>query len=74
MTVTGPGGDGRLVIVEREGRIRIMKNGSLLAVPFLDISSLVDDSGEGGLLDVAFPPDYRTSGLSATSSAGGCSA
>lgn len=63
ITVTSPGGDPRLFVVERAGRIRIVKDGSTLPVAFLDISSLVDDSGEGGLLDVAFPRDYRTSGL-----------
>jgi glucose/arabinose dehydrogenase len=33
-------GDDRLFIVEQEGRIRILQNGSLLAADFLDISSL----------------------------------
>ncbi len=57
--VTNAGGDDeRLFIVERAGRIRIVQNGALLPTPFLDISSLVDTSGEGGLLSIAFHPDY----------------
>lgn len=56
-------GDGRLFIVEKPGRIRIYDNGTLLATPFLDIESLVDDAGnEQGLLGLAFHPDYANNG------------
>jgi glucose/arabinose dehydrogenase len=52
-------GSGRLFIVEQGGLIRIIKNGSLLTTPFLDVSSLLKSSdGEQGLLSVAFPPGY----------------
>jgi glucose/arabinose dehydrogenase len=51
-------GSGRIFIVERAGRIRLVKNGSLQATPFLDISGHVQSGGEDGLLSVAFPPDY----------------
>lgn len=54
-------GDGslRMYIVEQPGVIRIMKNGILLPVPFLDIHGQVRYSGgEEGLLSVAFPPNY----------------
>jgi glucose/arabinose dehydrogenase len=63
VTLTHPDGDARLFVVERIGRIRIVKNGALLATPFLDVSALVDTTGVGGLLSIAFRPDYRTSGL-----------
>jgi len=63
MTVSGPRGDARAFVVERAGRIRIVKGNTVLPTAFLDISGLVSTTGEGGLLDVAFPPDYRTSGL-----------
>jgi glucose/arabinose dehydrogenase len=54
-------GSGRLFVVEREGRIRIIKNGTVLPVPFLDISSRVASGGqEQGLLSVVFPPGYSS--------------
>jgi len=55
-------GSGRLFIVERAGRIRIFRNGTLLSTPFLDIATAVRDTGsEEGLLSVAFPPGYGVS-------------
>ena len=52
-------GSGRLFVVEQPGRIRIIKNGALLATPFLDITARLGTvSGNRGLLSVAFPPDY----------------
>jgi uncharacterized repeat protein (TIGR01451 family) len=57
-------GDGsqRLFVVEQEGRIRIVKNQTLLSIPFLDISARVSCCGERGLLSVAFPPNYANKG------------
>src|ERR1700674_5226795 len=52
-------GSGRLFIVEQAGRIRVVKNGSLLPAAFLDIRSLVESGGERGLLSVAFHPQFR---------------
>ena len=52
-----------LYVVQRGGQVRIVRNGSTLAQPFLDISADVDPAGEGGLLSLAFPTDYSTSGL-----------
>ena len=62
--VTGPNdGSGRLFVVERPGRIRIVADGEVLPEPFLDIASLVESGGsEQGLLSVAFPPDFAASG------------
>jgi hypothetical protein len=57
-----PDGDGRLFILERAGEILIYENGSLLGTPFLSLGG-VDTSSEGGLLGLAFPADYATSGL-----------
>src|SRR5436309_221039 len=50
--------DGRLFICLQTGQVRIIKNGSLLATPFLSLS--VDSSGERGLLGVAFDPNFFT--------------
>ena len=55
-------GSGRLFIVEQPGRIRIAKNGQLLATPLLDVTSLVQSGGEQGLLGLAFHPKYRDNG------------
>lgn len=51
-------GSGRLFVVEHEGRIRILKDGSINDAPFLDISDRVKCCGEQGLLNIAFPPTY----------------
>lgn len=55
-------GSGRLFVVEQAGRIRVIKNGALLAQPFLDISAQVSCCGERGLLSVAFDPNYAANG------------
>jgi glucose/arabinose dehydrogenase len=51
-------GSGRIFVVEREGRIRIVRNGAVEPTPFLDISARVSILGEGGLLSIAFPPGF----------------
>jgi glucose/arabinose dehydrogenase len=60
--LTAPAGDNRLFVVEQPGRIRIVKAGALLSTPFLDITELVRDGGERGLLSLAFDPAYATNG------------
>jgi glucose/arabinose dehydrogenase len=54
---------GRLFVVEQPGRIRIIRNGSLLPAPFLDITHRVRSSGaEQGLLGLAFHPGFARNG------------
>lgn len=60
--LTAPKGDARQFIVERGGKIRVLAGGTPLAVPFLDISAKIAQGGEGGLLSMAFAPDYASSG------------
>jgi glucose/arabinose dehydrogenase len=60
--LTAPANDTRLFIVEQPGRIRIVRNGSLLPTPFLDLTEKVSAGGERGLLSVAFHPQYVTNG------------
>jgi len=61
--VTAPPGDmTRIFVVEKPGRIRIVKNGVLLATPFLDITDRTTRGYEQGLLGLAFEPDYSSSG------------
>ena len=62
LALTAPPGDPRLFIVEKDGRIRIVRNGALLERPFLDVSSLVSRGSEQGLLGLAFDPDYSSNG------------
>jgi len=52
----------RLYVVEKGGVVKIIENGQTLGTPFIDISSLVQDNGEEGLLGLAFHPDYATNG------------
>ena len=51
-------GSGRLFVLEKSGRIRIIKDGALVEKPFLDISEQVVTEDEQGLLNIAFPPSY----------------
>jgi glucose/arabinose dehydrogenase len=53
-------GTGRIFVVEQAGRIRIVKDGSLVERPFLDIRERIASGGERGLLGLAFHPDYPT--------------
>jgi glucose/arabinose dehydrogenase len=58
-----PGDTSRLFVVEQSGQIRVIRNGSLLAAPFLDIASVVGfDQSERGLLSMAFHPNYAHNG------------
>lgn len=59
-------GTNRLFIIEQGGKIRIVKNGMLLSIPFLNISDKLDGLNiaysEKGLLGMTFHPDYKTNG------------
>ncbi len=61
-----PGDYQRIFILEKPGRIRIVKDGVLLATSFLDINSIVGGgtsvSDERGLLGLAFHPNYDSNG------------
>jgi glucose/arabinose dehydrogenase len=48
--------DGRLFVAEQSGRLRVIKNGALLATPFITLT--VDSAGERGLLGIAFDPNF----------------
>jgi glucose/arabinose dehydrogenase len=56
-------GSGRLFVTERAGRVRVIRNGTLLSTPFLSITERITSArGEQGLLSVAFPPGYGSKG------------
>jgi glucose/arabinose dehydrogenase len=55
-------GSNRLFVVEKTGRVRIVKGETLVSTPFIDLSRSVSRGGEQGLLGLAFHPDYATNG------------
>lgn len=60
--VTAPPGDDRLFVLERRGVIRVVRNGTVLTQAWLDISANVFTGGEGGLLSMAFDPNFASNG------------
>ncbi len=58
----GDGSD-RLFVLERAGTIRIIENGQLQGTHFLDITGQVDTIGEGGLVGLAFHPNFAANGI-----------
>jgi len=61
--LTAPPGDtSRLFIAEKGGAIRIVKHGTLVPTPFLDLNGKVSTGAEQGLLGLAFDPAYATNG------------
>ncbi len=61
--VTAPPGDSnRVFIVERNGRVRIVRDDTLQSRPFLNLMGDVRFADEQGLLALAFHPDYATNG------------
>jgi len=61
VAVTNAGdASGRLFVVERAGRIRVVLGGKLQAGSFLDISDRVISGNERGLLGLAFHPDFTS--------------
>jgi uncharacterized repeat protein (TIGR03806 family) len=59
-----PGEPDRIIIMERDGRLKGFPNrpdaGMADVVPLLDISTRVNTAGEGGLLGLAFHPQWAT--------------
>ncbi len=62
--VGAPADESRLFVVQRGGQIALVLNGHVQARPFLDLSKQVNTRyWEQGLLGLAFPSHYATSGL-----------
>jgi glucose/arabinose dehydrogenase len=55
-------GSGRLFVLEQPGRIRVIRDGRLLAEPYLDLTRRIASGGERGLLGLAFSPTFATDG------------
>lgn len=54
--------DGRMLVTERPGRLRIMKNGVLSPQPVATLENVVS-RGEGGLMDVTCHPKFAQNNL-----------
>jgi glucose/arabinose dehydrogenase len=52
--------DGRIFICEKEGRVKVFKNGAILNTPFLQVS--VEKTNERGLSGIAFDPNFSSNG------------
>ncbi|MEO8935327.1 MAG: PQQ-dependent sugar dehydrogenase [Burkholderiaceae bacterium] len=52
--------DGRFFVAEQGGTLRVVKNGVLLATPFVTLA--VDSAGERGLIGVTLHPDFAQNG------------
>jgi glucose/arabinose dehydrogenase len=67
--VTAPAGDSRLFIVEKTGAIKVQSAPGATPTTFLNLAtagpggtSLINTTGERGLLGMAFDPNYATNG------------
>ncbi len=61
-------GDDRLFVLEKTGKVFIIEDPDIdqpiaYETPFLDLSTTVNDDFEGGLLGLAFHPDYADNGF-----------
>jgi glucose/arabinose dehydrogenase len=54
--------DGRMLVTEKEGRLRIVEADGRLSEPLGGVPE-VDDGGQGGLLDVALDPEFASNQL-----------
>ncbi len=54
--------DGRIFIWEKGGTVQIMKNGTLLSSPFLDIHTHVNKASDRGLDGFALDPNFESNG------------
>jgi glucose/arabinose dehydrogenase len=53
--------DGRILVTERKGEIRIIKDGELLEEKIANVPA-VYAQGQGGLMDIQLHPDYASNG------------
>lgn len=53
--------DGRIFVAEKDGAVRIIKNGNLLSTPYYTIAN-VATYGDRGLLGIALDPNFATNG------------
>jgi glucose/arabinose dehydrogenase/chitodextrinase len=54
--------DGRLFVWQKNGVVRIIKDGQLLPTPFIDLSSKVNTFDDRGFWGLAFDPQFSSNG------------
>ena len=54
--------DGRMLVTERAGRLRLVATGGSLSAPLAGLPN-VEDGGQGGLLDIALDPAFATNSV-----------
>jgi glucose/arabinose dehydrogenase len=55
--------DGRLLIAQKSGVVRLVRNGVMQPTPFIDLTSRVNDYWDRGLLGIAADPSFATNGF-----------
>jgi hypothetical protein len=56
-------GTGRIAVASQNGIIRMVQNGTVLATPFLDLTSRVTQAPAAGMGGLVFSPSYATNGF-----------
>jgi glucose/arabinose dehydrogenase/chitodextrinase len=54
--------DGAMFIFQKNGLVRIFRNGSLLSTPFIDLRGRVNTYDDRGMLGLALDPDFDNNG------------
>ncbi|MGZ5316080.1 MAG: PQQ-dependent sugar dehydrogenase, partial [Solirubrobacterales bacterium] len=54
--------DGRLFVWQKDGVVRVIKNGQLLPTPFIDLSAKVNTYDDRGFWGLAFDPQFASNG------------
>jgi glucose/arabinose dehydrogenase len=62
-TAFAPLPDGRILIAEKTGLVKVYKNGALLGTPFIDLRDRVNGFADRGLLGLAADPDFTRNGF-----------
>src|ERR1700752_440657 len=55
--------DGRLFVWQKNGVVRVVKNGGLLPAAFIDLSAKVNTFDDPGFWGLAFPPNFAANGF-----------
>src|SRR4051812_10723813 len=52
--------DDRLLVTSKPGQLRVIRGGTLVPTPAIDLSSVICAQNERGLLGVAVDPDFQS--------------